>query len=135
VKVLMFTVTEPLAVSLFNWSNVLLALGTVLVLIGIIGIFAMGAAKERFSSERISSNEAETDRAKAALEEYKKTVDEKVADAKQEGIKAGQTAANAQAKAQDLEQQAMPRWRKLLQPESFINFWERTANRCRNYIQ
>jgi hypothetical protein len=72
IKVLMFTVTEALAESLFNWSNVLVAFGALLGLVGVIGIFAMGAAKERFVNERISINERETARAnertaKAAL--------------------------------------------------------------------
>jgi hypothetical protein len=64
VKVLMFSVTEALAVSLFNWSNVLVAAGAFLGLLGVIGIFAMGGAKEQFANERISANERETALAK-----------------------------------------------------------------------
>jgi hypothetical protein len=65
VKVLMFTVTESLAASLFNWSQIVLAVGAAAVLIGTIGAFAMGFAKEQFVNERIVLNEAETARAKA----------------------------------------------------------------------
>jgi hypothetical protein len=61
----MWTVTEPTAGFLFNLSNVVLICGAVAVLIGTIGAFAMGAAKEQFANERISANEAETARANA----------------------------------------------------------------------
>jgi hypothetical protein len=85
VKVLMLTVTESLASSLFNWSQVILAVGAAAVLLGTIGAFAMGFAKEQFANERIAVNEAETAsavegaskanaralEAKLALEKYK----------------------------------------------------------------
>lgn len=67
-RVLMLTVSEPLANLLFNWSNVFVAVGAAFGLIGVIGIFAMGAAKEQFSNERISANEAAAERAKADAE-------------------------------------------------------------------
>jgi len=63
VKVLMWTVTEPWADFLFNLANVVLIVGAAAVLLGTIGAIAMGAAKEHFSSERISANETETARA------------------------------------------------------------------------
>jgi hypothetical protein len=66
VKVLMLTVTEPLANVLFGWANVVLIFGAAAVLVGTIGAIAMGSAKEQFSNERISANEAETARAKEA---------------------------------------------------------------------
>jgi hypothetical protein len=62
-KVLIWTVTEPLADFLFGLSNVVLVVGAAAVLVGTIGAIAMGGAKERFSNERISANEAETARA------------------------------------------------------------------------
>ena len=67
----MFNVTEPLANTLFAWSNVVLIAGAAAVLIGTIGAIAMGSAKEQFASERISANEAETSRAKADAETAK----------------------------------------------------------------
>jgi hypothetical protein len=71
VKVLVLTVTETLANTLFAWSNVLLIAGAAAVLIGTIGAIAMGSAKEQFANERISTNEAETARAKADAETAK----------------------------------------------------------------
>ena len=67
----MFTVSEPLAGFLFNWANVFVAVGAALGLIGVLGIFAMGAAKEQFSNERVASNEASTALANADAEKAK----------------------------------------------------------------
>lgn len=66
VKALMWYVTEPTASFLFSVSNVALIIGATAVLIGTIGSILMGAAKEQFSNERISANEAETAHAKEA---------------------------------------------------------------------
>jgi hypothetical protein len=71
VKVLIFTVTESWANTLFVWSNVLLVFGAAAVLFGTIGAFSMGAAKEQFSNERIKANEAATARANADAENAK----------------------------------------------------------------
>ncbi len=74
----MWNVTAPMADFLFNLSNVVLAIGALAVLLGTIGSIKMGAVREQFSNERISANEAETERAKAealkaqlALEQFK----------------------------------------------------------------
>lgn len=64
-KVLMFTITEPVANALFGVSNILLIMGAVAVLVGTIGVAVMGSAKEQFSNERISENEAATQQAVA----------------------------------------------------------------------
>ena len=78
VRVLMWNVTSPMADFLFNLSNVVLVIGALAVLLGTIGSVKMGAVREQFSNERISANEAETERAKAeaykaqlALEQFK----------------------------------------------------------------
>ena len=71
VKVLMFTVTESLANTLFLLANIVLIAGAAAVLIGTIGAIAMGSAKEQFANERISANETETARAKADAETAK----------------------------------------------------------------
>lgn len=77
-RVLMWNVTSHMADSLFNLSNVVLVIGALAVLLGTIGSIKMGAVREQFSNERISANEAETERAKAeaykaqlALEQFK----------------------------------------------------------------
>ncbi len=50
---------------LFDLSNIVLVFGAAAVLIGTIGSIKMAGIKEQFSNERISANEAETERAKA----------------------------------------------------------------------
>ena len=69
VKVLMLTVTEPLADLLFTLSNVVLVIGAAAVLIGTIGAIAMGGAKERFADQRISDNEVKAAKANARANE------------------------------------------------------------------
>ena len=68
VRVLMWNVSEHLANVLFDISGLILIVGAVAVAIGTYGSIKMGAAKEYFANERISANEADTERAKADAE-------------------------------------------------------------------
>lgn len=60
-----FDLSQPLADTLFGWSNVTLTVGAFLVLVGTIGVFWTGGIRERYADERISKNEAETAAARA----------------------------------------------------------------------
>ncbi|WFU07810.1 hypothetical protein QA646_10805 [Rhizobium sp. CB3090] len=84
--------------SLDTWNNILLLF---------LAIAAVAAAVVGFSTyATIRLAKEESVAAKAELDAYKLAADEKVADAKREGIKAGENAANAQLKAAELEKEA-----------------------------
>ena len=90
-------VSRMWGMSLDTWNNVLLAF---------LAIAAFAAAVVGFSTYatiRLAKEEAAA--SKAEFEAYKLTVEGKVADAKREGIKAGETAANAQLRAAELEKE------------------------------
>ncbi|NTV67076.1 MAG: hypothetical protein HGB06_05225 [Chlorobaculum sp.] len=61
----MFDISLPAANAIYTWANVLLVVGAVSALVGTLGVFWIGGIRERYSDERIASNEAETARAKA----------------------------------------------------------------------
>ncbi len=84
--------------SLDEWNNLLLAF------LAVAAIAAAAVGISTYATIRLAKEEAEA--AKAELDAYKLTVDAKVADAKREGIKAGETAANAQLRAAELEKEA-----------------------------
>ena len=84
--------------SLDEWNNLLLAF------LAVAAIAAVAVGISTYATIRLAKEEAEA--AKAELDAYKLTVDAKVADAKREGIKAGETAANAQLRAAELEKEA-----------------------------
>jgi hypothetical protein len=87
-KVLMWNVSSAWADLLYGVSNWTLIAGAFAVFIGTIGSIAMGAAKEYFANERLSANEAATERAKAEAEV-----------AKEGAAKATERAAEADARA------------------------------------
>ena len=61
----MFSISAPAADTIYTCANVLLVVGATLALIGTAGVFWSGGVRERFADERISTNEAETAKAKA----------------------------------------------------------------------
>ena len=61
----MFDVSLSAANLWFDLSNFALFIGAILVTLGTIGVFKMGAIKEKYADERISFNEGETAKAKA----------------------------------------------------------------------
>lgn len=61
----MFSISAQAADAIYTWSNMLLVVGATLALIGTAGVFWSGGVREKFADERISSNEAETAKAKA----------------------------------------------------------------------
>ena len=61
----MINITLPQANSLYHSANIILILGAFLVLLGTIVAIWSGGIRERFADERLSNNEAETERAKA----------------------------------------------------------------------
>jgi hypothetical protein len=64
-RVLMFDVSLPWAEFWYDAFNVILFVGAFAVAVGTYGSIKMGAVKERFGDERISTNEKETKRAVA----------------------------------------------------------------------
>jgi hypothetical protein len=109
VKVLIWTVTEPLANSLFFWSNALLIVGAAAVLIGTIGAIGMGAAKEQFSNERIAANESLTALANAEAEKAKEgsaQANKAASEARLAAVEANERVAAANERAAALEKEA-----------------------------
>jgi multidrug efflux pump subunit AcrA (membrane-fusion protein) len=58
-------ISQSFADTVFKYSNLLLIVGTAIVLIATIGAIISSRIRERFSDERISKNEALTEKAKA----------------------------------------------------------------------
>jgi hypothetical protein len=84
--------------SLDTWNNVLLTF---------LAIAALAAAVVGFvtyATIRLANEEAAA--SKAEFESYKLTVEGQVSEAKREGIKAGETASNAQLRTAELEKEA-----------------------------
>jgi hypothetical protein len=59
-----FDISLPTANGIYNAANIVLIIGAILVTIGTIAVFWSAGIRDRYSDERISSNEAETARAK-----------------------------------------------------------------------
>jgi hypothetical protein len=83
---------------LHSWEQVML------VSLGFAALAAVAVVVATTSVVKLQKKEA--DDAEKALNAYKLTVEEKVADAKKEGIKAGETAGNALVRAAELEKEA-----------------------------
>jgi hypothetical protein len=77
----MWTLSSSMADRLFAISNAVLIIGAAAVLIGTIGSVVIAGVRERFSDERIASNEAETKRAIADSDVAKKGAEEARANA------------------------------------------------------
>jgi hypothetical protein len=56
-RIFMFSLSSEEASFWFDFSNIILLVGALLVLVGTYGAFKTGSIKERFSDERASSNE------------------------------------------------------------------------------
>jgi hypothetical protein len=93
-----------LGLGLDSWNNLIVGLAA------LAGLFAVLAAIATYIAFQLQKAEAVA--AKREFEQYKLTVEGRVADAKQEGIKAGQTATDAQTKTKDLDQRTLARWRQ-----------------------
>jgi hypothetical protein len=102
VRVLTVNVSSALADTLFNVSNVVLAVGALLVFAGTVGTIAMGLAKEHFAEVRLAENETETKRAVADSDLAK----EGAAKAGVEVAKANEAIAKANERANSLEAEA-----------------------------
>ena len=61
----MHNIPLPIAEVVFSWSNIFLVVGTVLAFLGTVGVFWSTGIRERYAELRISTNEAETAKAKA----------------------------------------------------------------------
>jgi len=62
---MIFDLSQEMADSIFGLSNVALTIGAALVLVGTVGVFWSGGIRDKYSDERISSNEAKTAQAVA----------------------------------------------------------------------
>jgi hypothetical protein len=87
-----------LGLSLHDWEN---AMVLFLIIAGFFGLIAGAATWAVVRLQRIELAQSQKE-----LEEYKLTVEGKVADAKKEGIEAGKTAADALIRAAELEKEA-----------------------------
>jgi len=61
----MFDLSQEMADSVFGLSNIALTIGAALVLVGTAGAFWSGGIRDKYSDERITSNEAKTAQAVA----------------------------------------------------------------------
>src|SRR5258706_3216693 len=87
-------VRRMLGLSLDGWNNVML------LCLAAVAIAAISVGVAQYVIIQLAKQEASD--AKKELDEYKLTVEGKVADAKSEGIRAGETASNALLKAEEL---------------------------------
>jgi hypothetical protein len=90
----MWEITSSSADRLFAISNFVLIVGAAAVLIGTIGTIVLSGVREQFANERISTNEAETNRAIAESELAKSGA----AEANARAAEANQKASEAQLK-------------------------------------
>jgi hypothetical protein len=84
--------------SLDGWNNVMLAC------LAFVAIAAVSVLLAQYVITQLAKQEAAE--SQAALDKYKLTVEAKVAEARSEGIKAGETASNALVRAAELEKEA-----------------------------
>ncbi|MDT8836521.1 hypothetical protein ParKJ_03765 [Paraburkholderia fungorum] len=76
----MFDLSQEMADSVFGLSNIVLTIGAALVLLGTAGAFWSGGIRDRYSDERITSNEAKTAQAVAqAAQANQRAEEEKLA--------------------------------------------------------
>jgi hypothetical protein len=98
----MFDVSPEGANFWFDFSNVVLFVGAVLVALGTYGTIKFATIKERYSDERIASNEAETRRATAdsdAAKEGTAKANERIAELSTQAEQLRKDTAQANAKA------------------------------------
>jgi hypothetical protein len=101
-RVLMFDVSLPWANFWYDAFNVMLFVGAFAVAVGTYGSIKMGAIKERFSDERTTALETQTEQAKAELG----TAQADIAKANAQIAGANETAAKANERAAALEKEA-----------------------------
>lgn len=94
----MWTVTPPMADSLFALSNLVLIVGAALVLAGTIGSIKLAAVRERFADIRISENERATAQAnERAADSEKEAANARLDTEKLKAVVAWRTLSEAQA--------------------------------------
>src|ERR1700747_704829 len=91
-------VRRMLGLGLDSWNNVLL------FFLAITAVAASFVGFSTYATIKLAKQEAAD--SKREFDEYKLTVEGKVAEAKSEGIKAGETASNALLRAAELEKEA-----------------------------
>lgn len=101
----MFDITSSQANFWFDTFNVVLFLGALAVAVGTYGAIKMGAIKERFSDERVATNESQTARANEAAAVANKSA----AEANERTARLGQETEELRAKNLDLERTYSPR--------------------------
>ncbi|WP_441277454.1 hypothetical protein AB7783_09345 [Tardiphaga sp. 172_B4_N1_3] len=108
----MFDVTSEGANFWFDAFNVMLFVGAFAVAVGTYGSIRMGAAKERFSDERTSANEAKTQRAVAdsdAAKEGAAKANERIAELSTRAAEANARTKEAEESLERLKLQTGPR--------------------------
>jgi hypothetical protein len=101
----MFELTESAANSMYNWANVLGVIGAVLVLLGAIGFFWGGNARDRFFDQRMSDNVRKT----AEANESAARANEGLANANLEIARANERTAVAELELAKLQQKISKR--------------------------
>lgn len=90
----MFNISQDTADSIYTYSNIALIIGAIITVIATIGVFYSGGIRERYSNERIASNERLTAAAQA-----------EAAIANENAAKASESAAQSNLKAAEVERQ------------------------------
>jgi hypothetical protein len=104
-----FDLSQPVADTLFKWSNAFIIIGAVFALVGAFGAIWTGGIRERYGDERISRNEADT----ALARKTAATANEGAATANANAATANENAAKANERTELLRQSNLEVQREL----------------------